>query len=160
MTTIEPAPFTLPSRYVLDLRALAQHAQQDAQEALPRIADEVTHRLPVNVHRLELLARNQHVAAFAESVLAGLESCETGPANPPLRVAEGVASGYRIQHLDTRRTVDDLANRALLAAVERVLDSIRATQAEDEQQYDNDAETDRRVVEHEQYLADLDAGRL
>lgn len=149
-------PTVFPSRYVLDLRALASHAQQDAQQALPRIADEVTHRLPVNVHRLELLARNQHVAAFAEAVLAGWESVPTGPANPPLRVAEGVATGYRIQHHDPRRRDDDLANRALVLAVERVLVCVRATQAEDEDEARHEAETDRRIAEHERDLAARD----
>lgn len=146
---IEPAPFTLPSRYVLDLRSLAQHAQQDAQDALPRIADEVTHRLPPNVHRYELLARNQHVATLASYVAAVLEEAETGPTNPPLAVAENAVRSYRATHLHTSRPVGDVLNRALDGAIDRVLDSVRTTQAEDDERARYEAEQDEQVAEYE-----------
>lgn len=155
MTLIEPAPFTLPSRYVLDLRALGTDARTDALASTTRLVEEVALRLAPNVHRYELLARQQHVALLAATVAAALEETETGPANPPLRVAEGVCAVYRMTHLDGRRVLD-LTNRALDGAIDRVLASVRAVQEEDEQQLDNDAETDRRVVEHERDLAARD----
>lgn len=149
-------PFVLPSRYVLDLNALAQHAQLDAQEALPRVADEVTQRLAPNVHRYELLMRNQHVAALASRVAAGLEEAQTGPANPPVRIAEGIAEAYRAQHLHTSRPLGDLGNRALAGAIARVLDSVRATQAEDDEEARHEAENEQRIADHERDLAQRD----
>lgn len=152
----DPAPFVLPSRYVLDLNALAQHAQSDAQEALPRIADEVTNRQSPNVHRYELLMRNQHIAALASAVAAGLEEAQTGPTNPPAQVAHGIAAAYRMLHLHSSRPEADLGNRALAAAIARVLDSVRATQDEDEEQARHEAEVEQSIADHEADLAQRD----
>jgi hypothetical protein len=151
----DPAPLALPSRYVLDLRALAQHAHLDAAEQLPRLADELTHRLPPNVHRYELLARSQHTAALAVTVAAALE--EACCAVPRI-IAESVCGAYRATHYDTRRPAGDLVNRALLTAIGRVLDAVSAVQAEDDAEAEHEAEQERRIAEHERDLADRELG--
>lgn len=148
-TADEPGPIL--SRYVVELRDLAAGARTDALASTTRLVEEVALRLPVNVHRYELLARHQHVAAFVESVLAGWNSSPTGPTNPPLRVAEGVATGYLVQH--SGGTLD----ASLRTAVDRVLGVIRTLQEEDDAEAAHEAETDRRIAEHERNLAERDA---
>ncbi len=116
----EQAHASLVNDLAAALRTLGSEAHRDAFGSLMRLYDEVLGRSAPNVHRYELLARQQHTASLASAVAAELEA--TGRYDL-LQVAEGVAVGYAMTH----RTAlgGDLPDRALAAATGRVLDLVR-----------------------------------
>lgn len=130
-----PQPGTIPSQYVVDLRVLAHSALQDAQDSLARLADEVSHAQTPNVHRYELLAQRQYLAAFAFRVAAALEEPHSG--STPIEVAEGVRDAFLVQHSTGR---DDLPGRAIRQACSRVIAAVAAVQVEDEERLRAEAE--------------------
>jgi hypothetical protein len=104
------------------LRALGRETHLDAISTAGSLSTEVGLRRAPNAHRYELLARHQHTALLAAMVAAAVE--ETGSYEVPA-VAESVVNGYRATHLDAARPVGDLANRALLGAIDRVVQVVR-----------------------------------
>jgi hypothetical protein len=104
-----------------NLRALGLTARDDAHEAIGRLAEEVALRLAPNVHRYELLARQQHIALLAATVAVNIEEDRSYDL---LAVAEATVVGYRRTHTDRNRP-EDLTNRALASAAGRVLDLVR-----------------------------------
>lgn len=140
----ETAHERLVAETVARLRALSLDAYTAGAASAEHLAEEVRLRLAPNVHRYELLARQQHTALLAASVAASIE----GTAEYDLdKIARGVVGGYGATHLDAGRTVGDLPNRALHDASMRVLDTVAEVA-----HYAQQAETDREV---EQYEADL-----
>lgn len=144
----EQAHADLVAETVRHLRAIGTASQLDARETVARFADEVNLRLAPNVHRVELLARQQHVALLAATTAAAIE--ETGSYDLGA-VADGIGEAYRRTHLDENRVLD-LPARALDAAIERVRLAV-----EEVAQHAADAATERAIVEHEHDLAARDA---
>jgi hypothetical protein len=140
----ETAHERLVAETVTRLRALSLEAYDAGRETVNRLLGEVTLRLPPNVHRYELLARQQHTALLAASVAASIE----GTAEYDLdKVARGVITGYRATHAGGR----DTFTAGLLHATERVLDTVAEVA-----HYAQQAETDREVEQHEADLAARD----
>jgi hypothetical protein len=118
----EQAHADLVNALVDRLRDLGTDAHGDALLSAAALTSEVGLRQAPNVHRYELLARHQHTALLAAMVAAAVE--ETGSYEVPA-VAESVVNGYRATHLDAVRPVGDLPNRALLGAIDRVVEVVR-----------------------------------
>jgi hypothetical protein len=149
----DPTPAAIPSRYVLDLRALGRDAHADARQTVLRLSDEVNLRQAPNVHRYELLAQQQHTALLAAIVANELEETATGPAYTALDAATALCAGYRMTHANG---LHERGTTFLDRAIERVLDSVRTTQAQDEEEARHEAEQDRAIAEHESDLAQRD----
>lgn len=146
----EQAHADLVAETVRHLRAVGLASYLDARASVGRLLEEVDLRQAPNVHRYELLMRQQHVALLAATTAAAIE--ETGLYDLG-SVADGVGTAYRTTHLDAVRPVGDLVNRALYAAIKQVRLAV-----EEVAQHAADAETDRAIVEHERELVARDAG--
>jgi hypothetical protein len=124
----EAAHERLVERVTTELRALGTESYLDARESVRRLTEEVDYRLAPNLHRYELLARQQHVALLAATVAAVIED---GPEYDLAAAARGAIAGYRATHSST---VDgDLANRALGHADSRVFGVVQTVLDADEQ---------------------------
>lgn len=144
----EQAHADLVAETVRHLRKIGTDAHRDAASTLARLGEEVNLRLAPNVHRYELLARQQHVALFAATTAAAIE--ETGSYDLG-SVADGVATAYRATHTHAQaRALGDatFADRALSAAIEQVQLAV-----EEVAQHAADAATERKIAEHEADLA-------
>lgn len=146
----EQAHALVVTEVVRVLRALAVEAHTAAGATVTRLAEEVGLRQAPNVHRYELLARQQHTALLAASVASELES--TGSYDLE-RVASGVADSHTATHLtDRTRIIADLPDRALLAASARVLDAVAEVLDAARQ-----AETEYEVEQHEGDIVERDS---
>jgi hypothetical protein len=141
----EDAHERLVERVVTELRALGTAAYLDARESARRLAEEVELRLAPNLHRYELLAKQQHTALLAATTAAGIEE---GVGYDLLAAAEGVTTGYRATHA---HGLHERGTRHLDDAIGRVLDTVREVLAavEDEEQGAADAAD---LAETERYL--------
>lgn len=107
----EQAHLDLVARLVADLLGMGTEAQADAQATLARIGDEVALRLPPNAHRVELLARQQHLAQLAGMAGTIVEDTATYDL---VKLVDDVCDGYLIGHRGS------LLDGALRHAVDRV----------------------------------------
>lgn len=128
-------------RLVADLYGMGVDARNGAISTLGRMVSEVDLRLPPNAHRVELLAQQQHVAALAPLVAAGLD---TGRPYGLVEAAQAIVSSYLVTHSTGR---DDQLGRAIRRATSRVLTAVEAAQP-------------ARSAEHEAAAEARDGGAL
>jgi hypothetical protein len=147
----EAAFEALAGRVASALRDLAADAYRDAGETSLRLTDEVVQRLAPNVHRYELLARQQHTALLAATAANAVEEFV---GYDFLAGVQGVIEAYAATHMPARQhlTVSEgLLDRALRAAVAAVLGAAQSV-LDAEEQREQDARDAADLAETERSL--------
>jgi hypothetical protein len=143
----EAAHEALVGRVVSALRHLSTETHNDARASVVSLAREVELRLAPNVHRYELLARQQHLALLAATAAAAVEEA---PGYDLLAAAQGVAEAYVATHRIPGNGDDRLAT-ALGDAVTRALGVVQSV-LDTEEQREQDARDAADHAETEAYL--------
>lgn len=142
----EAAFEALAGRVVSALRTLSTETHDDARASVARLAEEVELRLPPNLHRYELLARQQHTALLAAIVASGIE--EGIPGYDLVAAARGAVIAYRVTH---SAGLHERGARHLNEAADRVVAAVQTVLDEDEQQQ-QDARDAADYAETERHL--------
>jgi hypothetical protein len=127
------------------LRAHSADAAGSARLTLDRIGEELSHRLPVNSHRVELLTRQQYEAHLASALAVAVEAY-TG--YDLVGAADAASTAWLLTHSTGR---DDVLGRACRTARSLVLRTAQ-TVVDDAELRETDAREQADRDETEAYL--------